>query len=184
MPPFDYHSKMETLELTGPVFLAGPPCSGKSAAGSRLAEMLEVPFFDLDEMIVAMACMSVPEIFHRLGEEGFRELESRALEYAVNEGSVFVMALGGGCLLREENLRTVLERGTLVTLSAEMEVLLERRRLQAGSRPLAMTDEAFRELMLSRKEHYGSLRSPIDTTDLSPEKTAEIILEMLRESLS
>ena len=175
---------MDTLELAGPVFLAGPPCSGKSAAGSRLAEMLGIPFFDLDEMTEAMASMSVPEIFHRLGEEGFRELESRALEYAVNEGSVFVLSLGGGCLLREQNLRKVLERGTLVTLTAAMETLLERRRRQAGSRPLAMTDEAFRELMLSRKEHYNSLPSPVDTTNLSPEKTAGRILEKLRESLS
>lgn len=175
---------METLELAGPVFLAGPPCSGKSAAGSRLAEMLDVPFFDLDEMIGAMASMSVPEIFHRLGEPGFRELESRALKFAVDEGSVFVMALGGGCLLSRENLRTVRKRGTLVTLTASMDVLLERRRRQAGSRPLAMTEEAFRELMLSRREHYGSLRSPIDTTDLSPEMTAERIMTKLRESLS
>ena len=45
------------------IFIYGPPGSGKSTLGERLAQALSTPFYDLDELIVAEAGVSIPEIF-------------------------------------------------------------------------------------------------------------------------
>ena len=67
---------MDELTLKKPIFLCGMMGSGKSTVGRELADQLEVPFSDLDEMIVQKAGMSIPEIFEKQGESGFRELEN------------------------------------------------------------------------------------------------------------
>ena len=48
---------------------------GKSSVGRKLSELLCCPFMDLDELIVAEAGKSIPEIFALIGEKGFREME-------------------------------------------------------------------------------------------------------------
>ena len=64
-------------EMKG-ISLIGFMGSGKSTVGRLLADNLGIPFVDLDEEIEKEAGMSVPEIFSREGEGGFRNRESRA----------------------------------------------------------------------------------------------------------
>ena len=56
---------------------------GKSSVGRKLSELLCCRFMDLDEMIEAEAGKSIPEIFAEVGESGFREIEHRVLDRAV-----------------------------------------------------------------------------------------------------
>ncbi|MBN2609092.1 MAG: hypothetical protein JXA64_08255 [Candidatus Fermentibacteraceae bacterium] len=170
------------MELTASrIFIAGPPCSGKSEAGRFLAAALGVAFIDLDRLVEREVSMTVPEIFRQLGEEGFRDLESRALEESIQDYAVSVTALGGGCLLRERNLRLVIGNGRLIALTASVETLLERMHREADERPLSTSDADLIELMKARRGHYLSIGRPIDTTGLTPEQTASAILERLRE---
>lgn len=170
---------MDTLKANGAVFLAGPPCSGKTATGHILASMLEYTFYDLDSLIEKKSSSSIPDIFSQSGEEGFRKLESDQLHSLISSKHRFVLALGGGCLLSESNLQAVRQNGIIVTLTASTEVLIERFILQKGNRPLAVTEEAFIELLKKRKEHYGLLPNIIDTSELTPEQTA---LEVLKRT--
>ena len=158
------------------IFLAGPPFSGKTSTGSRLAELLSVPFLDLDGLIEKTASLDIPRIFARIGEEGFRDLESSVLEESVAGNPSSVTALGGGCLLRERNLRLVTGSGRLVALTASTDVLLRRRALQAAGRPLAATEEDLRRLLTLRKDHYESLPEAVDTSRLSPDQAARAVL--------
>ena len=56
---------------------------GKSSVGRKLSQLLCCPFMDLDEMIEAEAGKSIPEIFAKIGESGFRQMEHRVLDRAV-----------------------------------------------------------------------------------------------------
>ncbi|MCD4700385.1 MAG: shikimate kinase AroK [Candidatus Aegiribacteria sp.] len=159
------------------IFIAGPPCSSKSTTGKLLALKLDLPFHDLDTRIEEAASMSIPFIFNRFGEEGFRRLESEALDSLLSTGTRIILALGGGCLLTESNLFDVRKKGIIITLTASNDVLLKRRRLQKGNRPLVMSDRAFVELLKKRNEHYDSLPNQIDTSLITPEETVlEIML--------
>ncbi|HRW78025.1 MAG TPA: shikimate kinase, partial [Candidatus Sabulitectum sp.] len=66
------------------IAIAGPPCSGKSATGAVLAEILKLGFLEIDEMVEKAAGASVEKIFHTLGETTFRQLETEALRRAVS----------------------------------------------------------------------------------------------------
>src|SRR6056297_3683554 len=116
---------MEKLTLKQPVFLCGMMGSGKSTVGRKLAEELNVPFQDLDEMIVEKAGMSIPDIFKDQGEAGFRKLERKIL---VRESQYFkgVMALGGGSLQNQHIIDHLKIYGWLVFLDVPQSVIWKR----------------------------------------------------------
>ncbi len=80
------------------VVLVGPPGSGKSAVGRRLAERLGLPFRDTDSDVEADQGRSIADIFVDDGEAAFRALESAAVAAALADHGG-VLALGGGAVL-------------------------------------------------------------------------------------
>ena len=176
---FDYHHSMNSLNINGSIFIAGPPCSGKSTTGKLLALKLDLPFRDLDTIIEVTASKSIPDIFSQFREEGFRRLESEALTSLLSTPERVVVALGGGCLLENSNLISVRKKGILITLTASDDELLKRRIAQKGNRPLAEDDTAFIELLKNRREHYNSLPNRIDTSDITPAETVLRIISIL-----
>lgn len=145
-----------TVSIDSPIFLYGPPASGKSALGRRLAEALQMPFIDLDNLIFQNAGQSIAEIFAAKGEAGFRMLESAALRAVIDQPAV--IALGGGALLDEDNRVMVEAAGPVICLQAGFETLLRRLNSSPTSRPL-LSAEAGRqlaELLAARGAHYAS----------------------------
>lgn len=145
------------------VYLTGAPASGKTTLGRRLAAALGAAFVDLDEVIVAKAGKSIPEIFSAEGEPGFRDRESAALTALVPGGRDAraagrvdsVVALGGGTLLRDENRAFCEATGAVFCLETPSDEELARRiGAAAGSRPLG--DRA-----KERAAHYASFPNRI-----------------------
>jgi 3-dehydroquinate synthase len=138
-------------------FIYGPPGSGKTTLGRRLAESLSLPFYDLDDLIVSQAGMSIPEIFSQYGEADFRLREKAALSNALDD-KPGVIALGGGALLDEANQEVVTAHGKLLCLQADYETLLRRAQTTAGDRPLIAGDmqQRLEDLMEKRAAHYAS----------------------------
>jgi len=69
--------------------------SGKTTIGKLMANKLNVPFRDTDEVIVAQTGKSVSEIFLEEGEDAFRGLEKAVLRQELLSDDT-VLALGGG----------------------------------------------------------------------------------------
>ena len=65
------------------LILVGLPGSGKSTVGKRLAELLSLPFTDLDEAIQVKVGQTIPRYFAGHGEAAFRDVESAALRQAL-----------------------------------------------------------------------------------------------------
>ena len=101
-------------QLTSIVLIGMPGC-GKTTVGRALAEKLGRTFVDLDEEIVRRAGMSIPEIFAREGEAGFRERES-ALVREFGERTGLVVSTGGGVVTRRENYIPLKQNGLLLHL--------------------------------------------------------------------
>ena len=117
------------------IFLVGFMGSGKSYCGRALAELLGVPFIDLDEYVVRQAGMSIAEIFARHSEKFFRELERDVLLRIVTL-PYFVMATGGGTPCYHNLIGELNELGTTVFLDATPKLLHARLRLEVAHRPL------------------------------------------------
>ncbi|MEI6869537.1 MAG: shikimate kinase [Actinomycetota bacterium] len=77
------------------LILIGPMGSGKTTIGKLMANKLNVPFRDTDEVIVAQTGKSVSEIFLEEGEDAFRLLEKAVLRQELLSDDT-VLALGGG----------------------------------------------------------------------------------------
>ncbi|MCH4157799.1 MAG: shikimate kinase [Acidaminococcaceae bacterium] len=96
------------------IVLIGMPGSGKTTFGRYLAEMLRRDFIDADPEIEKDAGRSIPELFED-GEDVFREAESATvLRLAALQGKV--LAMGGGVVLRPENITRLHRTGGIIFL--------------------------------------------------------------------
>jgi shikimate kinase len=121
------------------VVLVGMMGAGKTAVGSALARMLDVPFLDSDEEIERAANMTVTEIFARDGEPFFRARESEVLARLL-AGSPCILSTGGGAFLAPDNRAAIAEKGVSVWLKADLDLLWQRVRHKT-TRPLLRTSD-------------------------------------------
>lgn len=136
------------------IYLYGPPGSGKSSLGKVLAGRFGLDFIDLDDAIVQCAGSSIPEIFAREGEKGFRARELAALKSTAGKNAL--VALGGGALLNPEARSEAERLGKVLFLDVPFSTIEKRIMAEAGSRPLADKVEKIASLMAARKSHYDS----------------------------
>lgn len=156
-----------------PIFLYGPPGSGKTSVGRELAKNLALPFIDLDRMIEERAGKSIPEIFEQDGEVEFRVLEKKAIQ-EVTKLDWGVISLGGGALLDEGNRNDVRNAGTNIILGASEQGIIERLTDDNMQRPLIGTQDKatfifkLKKLLAERAMHYASFENQIETDSKSP----------------
>jgi shikimate kinase len=107
------------------VFLIGPRGSGKTTLGRMLADQLQRPFVDTDELLTVKAGRSVARIVAEEGWEAFRALEHETLAEVCTGGGQ-VVATGGGIVLLPENRALMRSCGKVFYLMAEPPLLMER----------------------------------------------------------
>ena len=111
--------------LDRPIVLVGLMGVGKSTVGRRLARRLGLPFVDSDAAIEDAAGLSPAEVFERYGEQDFRDGERRLVARLI-EGSVRVIATGGGAFLDPRTRDLLNSRAITVWLDAPVDILAER----------------------------------------------------------
>jgi 3-dehydroquinate synthase len=161
------------------VVLVGFMGSGKSTVGPHLAQRLDRPFVDLDDVIEADAGRSVAEIFSSEGEAGFRERESRCLQRAL-EREGLVVAVGGGAPMPAENWVRIRSGNTVVALIAEPGELA--RRLNGSTdRPMLRPNRssAIASLLPGRLPRYLEADLIVKTDGLNPVDVAEQVKDRL-----
>ena len=109
------------------IILIGMPGSGKTTIGRILAELTRRPFHDADAVIEADSAMTIPEIFEKEGEAGFRTRETKVLE-KLGKLSGTVIATGGGCVTKEENYAHLHQNGRIVFIRRPVALLARKGR--------------------------------------------------------
>lgn len=133
------------------IFLCGFMGSGKTTVGKALSTDLNMDFIDLDKLIEIENNESINEIFKNKGEDFFRNLETEALKNVCKNDNQ-VVSLGGGAVLKQENVDIIKANGTLIFLEVEAKTVLKRLKNDT-SRPLLNVDnkEAVIEKMLQER---------------------------------
>ena len=166
-----YTIKAEMERTTRNVMLIGMPGSGKSTVGAALAESLGRRLVDVDERIVEMAGCSIPEIFAKDGEEGFRQIEHQAL-CEVSKERGLVIATGGGVVTRPENLDPMRQNSLIVWLLRDTALLPK------DGRPLSQAN-SLTEMFKVREPLYRAAADCIADNNGSLEDTVKQILEAM-----
>ena len=166
-----YTIKAEMERNTRNVMLIGMPGSGKSTVGAALAERLGRKLVDVDERIVEMAGCSIPEIFAKDGEEGFRRIEHQAL-CQVSQESGLVIATGGGVVTRQENFDPMRQNSLIVWLLRDLALLPK------DGRPLSQTN-SLTEMFRVREPMYRAAADCVADNNGSVEDTVKQILEAM-----
>ena len=162
------------------LYLVGMMGSGKTSTGRPLAERLGYGFVDADAVIEQAAGCSIPEIFERDGEAGFRALESQVLN-AISQRHSLVVATGGGVVTQQENWG-LLHSGIVVWLDVVPEQLMQRLRADSTVRPLLQTDDpdaALNTLLNQRRPLYAEADLTVVSDQETPDAVADGILQLL-----
>jgi shikimate kinase len=165
------------------VVLVGLSGSGKSAVGPLLARRWSIPFIDLDCEIERAAGVSIPEIFRREGETGFRVREVAATRSVATADPV-VVATGGGWMAREE-LRNAWPEVLCVWLQVSPAEAARRLAARPGSRPLLVNDSpeaVLEELLEQRLPAYRLADYTVDTSDRNPKEVAEAVAALFEKT--
>jgi shikimate kinase len=162
------------------IYLIGMMGSGKTSTGRPLAKRLGYGFVDADAVIEQVAGCTIPEIFEREGEEGFRLIESQVLN-AISQRHSLVVATGGGVVTKPENWGQ-LHSGIVVWLDVDRAQLIERLRDDSTQRPLLQQPNpgaALDTLLQQRRPLYGEADLTVVIKDESPDAVADGILQLL-----
>jgi len=125
------------------IILIGMPGCGKSTLAALLGKATGREVLDADEVLAREAGCSIPEIFAREGEEGFRRRETAVLT-GLGKLSGKIIATGGGCVTREENYPLLHQNGRIFLIRRKVSAL------PREGRPLSR--EADLEEMARRRE--------------------------------
>lgn len=162
--------------------LIGYRGSGKAVVGRVLADRLARPFVDTDALIEQQAGVSIQQIFARQGEQAFRDAETRIIREVASRGDQ-VIAVGGGAVLRDQNVEALRAGGWLAWLRASPEELCRRIQADRHSESLRppLTDleplaEVRSELARRRAMYAAAADFVVDTDQRSPRQVAELIL--------
>ncbi|MBI5666626.1 MAG: shikimate kinase [Chloroflexi bacterium] len=155
--------------------------TGKTTVGQLVADRLGRPFMDTDAEIVHRMGMSIPEIFAKEGEAGFRHIERRLCRFLA-AGRGLVIATGGGTLVDAGNREVMLASGVVVCLTATPEAIEARLKEDSGERPLLRGN--WRALLEQRRAAYDAIPVQIDTTDKTPAQVAQEVVERWQQTTS
>lgn len=155
---------------------------GKSTVGRLVAQKIGFQHVDTDHLITDHARMSIPSIFEREGEAGFRKRETEALLGLLGKRG-HVIATGGGIITQAHNIPLLKHLGFVVWLDADPATLAART-ASSNDRPLlqnANPEEKLRSLLAVRGPIYKAVADlRIQTDDLTPHETAYGIAESAR----
>ena len=116
------------------VCLVGMMGVGKTTVAAIVGDRLGRRVADTDEEIRNWTRSSIPELFEARGEAGFRELERQVVEELATFHDL-VVSLGGGAVLRDDTVASLLLSGVIIHLDVPPDELV--RRLAGGDdRPL------------------------------------------------
>jgi shikimate kinase len=134
------------------IFLVGFMGCGKTHWGRQLSQKLQIPFFDLDEVIVEREGKAITDIFSELGEEYFRMLEKDVLHLLTESHDTFVMACGGGAPCFFNNIDYMKKNGAVVWIHSSTDTLYQRLVNEKEQRPLvkAIPDDQLRSYIIKK----------------------------------
>ena len=159
------------------VFL-GMMGSGKSSIGNLVSKKLDVPFIDVDSLIVENTRMSVSEIFEKKGENYFRILEEKITLKCLKRIRN-VISLGGGAFINAKIRKEILANHFSFWLNWDDSILI-RRIKNSKKRPLVFksTNQEIKRIIKDRSKIYSNAQFKINCNKLTKTEIVKKIIKI------
>ena len=164
------------------IFLIGFMGSGKTHWGRRLSAKLNLPFYDLDSVIIEQEQKSVADIFAEKGEEYFRYQERDTLEDITHDQESFILSCGGGTPCFFNNIEFMKKNGKVIWLNTSIDVLKQRLMKEKTSRPLIseVDDDELRRFIIrklsERRMYYQQADLTVNEENTNLEELIQLLL--------
>lgn len=149
------------------IILIGYMGCGKTTLGIKLSYKERVGMLDTDKMIEQKNKKSVAEIFDSEGEAAFRQMEMDILKEIAQYHERYIISVGGGLPLREENRVLLRDLGEVIYLRAEPDTIYGRLKNDT-TRPLLRGDnpqEKIKEMIAFRGPIYEKAATSVIDVD-------------------
>lgn len=160
--------------------------AGKTTVGRHLAELLLRDFVDSDHEIERRTGASIPWIFEKEGEGGFRARESVVIN-DLTQRHPLVLATGGGAVVTPCNREYLHERGIVIYLHTPVELQLQRTH-RDKNRPLLQVEnpeQRLKDLLTTRDPLYREVAHHIvETHQGAARELAQQILNLIAPEYS
>lgn len=175
--------------ISGHFFITGFMGSGKSTIGKKLAGQLNMPFIDSDNEIEQKYGKAIKDIFRDEGEPYFRKIEEEEIDRVCRREERSVIALGGGALMSEKSLKTVLENGLLIYIESSPEAIWKRTH-HSTRRPLMPKSskpedhrQRIKSLMKEREKGYMAAQIKLNRDEIEAETAVRRLVKKIEEYL-
>ena len=159
------------------VFL-GMMGSGKSSIGNLVSKKLDLPFIDVDSLIVENTGMDISEIFEKKGENYFRNLEEKITLKCLKKIKN-VVSLGGGGFMNTKIRKEILTNHFSFWLNWDDSILIKRIK-GSKKRPLVFksTDQEIRSIIKDRSRIYSNAQFKINCNKLTKTEIVKKIIKI------
>lgn len=154
--------------------LIGMPSCGKTTVGTLLANRTGRTFLDTDLLFSETYGKTPAEVIRAEGTDAFRTMETDVIR-RVSERNGLILAVGGGSVLRQENVTELKKNGLLFWLDRSCDLLTP-----TPDRPLSDTPEKLRALYEERRPIYASVADVTLHSDAEAEERAAWIKKRLQ----
>jgi shikimate kinase len=166
-------------KLANHIILIGFMGSGKSSVARRLARFERMNSIDMDTYIERESGMSIPQIFQREGEEGFRARELDFLRSMIIRDRC-ILSCGGGVVVCEASRELLKQLGIVIYLKVGAEEAIARIS-RPETRPLLSASVSPAEILASRLPLYEETADiTIDTGGRSLRQVTSTVRRVLR----
>ncbi len=158
------------------IVLVGFSGTGKTSIGKKLADKLNYTSFDSDEMIESYTNLKIPEIFEKFGEDYFRNLESKFIEFSTGIKKI-VISTGGGVVDKSINYNMLQEFNDIIYIYSGLKSSLDR--IDMNSRPYlnGKSIDEIETIFNTRKNKYFSICDGIIYNNFDETNAVELLYD-------
>lgn len=166
------------------IALLGLRGAGKSTLGKQAAEILDIPFIELNNVVERLAAMPVGEIISMYGPDGYRKLEADALTEVLAQHDRCILAVAGGIVTNREIYNRLINGFHTIWVQASPEDHMARVRAQGDLRPMKGHGQAMdrlRDILKARRLDYGRADVRLNTSNAREPIVLRSLLEIIRQ---
>ena len=158
--------------------------AGKSKLGYIVSKILNVNFYDIDDLIEKDLNTSIKELFKSQGEAYFRRVEEAKIKIVINnaisKNEKAIVSIGGGAFDNQHSRELLLKNTKVIWLNVPTDILIKR--IGDGSkRPMIKgnIEKSITEILSKRIKYYTLSHHQLNAYNLTQKQITKKMIQFI-----